>query len=42
MFKKFVVLTIIVGILTGVLGCEGGCSDSTEPEKTSSLTSLTV
>jgi len=33
LFRLFFVLIVIVGLFTGLVGCEGGCSDSTSGDE---------
>ncbi|WP_265821768.1 hypothetical protein [Geovibrio ferrireducens] len=31
--RLFMVLIVAVSLFSGIVGCEGGCSDATSPEK---------
>jgi len=34
LFKKFILAVLLVSAFSGIVGCEGGCSDPTSPEQT--------
>jgi hypothetical protein len=37
LFRKFILAVLVVSAFSGIVGCEGGCSDSpTSPEQTES------
>ncbi|WP_283808379.1 hypothetical protein [Geovibrio thiophilus] len=31
--RLFIALIVAVSLFSGIVGCEGGCSDATSPEK---------